>query len=262
MRKILSTIVSELKLIFIPTIQFLLSCWLVIVLVATLYNNTFEPHWSVCIFLILWFLCVVSFCGIFWCYKKHVIAYRLACGFVFMTINWLLLFIIDKYSVEIVPFQENKYDILSEKNSLYVLWYGLITFIGVQIYQVGLDSNTQGARCSIDDWKYGDIYQWVWDHTPCQFTADFLIGYLFYIPLYFLFNYVRTKILQTNLSVQWHCLEVGGWCIINWVYLLWLTQTEYRTLDLVLVETSLLGMLLFFTPILLVAIGARFIKIP
>lgn len=104
MRKILSTIVSELKLIFIPTIQFLLGCWLVIVLVATLYNNTFEPHWSICIFLILWFLCVITFCGIFWHYKKHTLAYRLTCCFGFMAINWLLLFIIDRYSVEIVPF--------------------------------------------------------------------------------------------------------------------------------------------------------------
>lgn len=147
-----------------------------------------------------------------------------------------------------------------KKISLYTLWYGLITFIGAQIHQVGLDSNTQGARCSTDSWQYGDIYQWVWDQTPCQFTTDFLIGYLFYFLLYFLFNYVRTKILQTTPSILQCCLEVGGWCAINWIYLLWLTKTEYGTLDLVMSGTSFLGVLLFFSPILLIAIGVRFLK--
>jgi len=126
---------------------------------------------------------------------------------------------------------------------------------------MGLDSNTQGARCAADSWQYGDIYQWVWDKTPCQFTADFLIGYLFYFLLYFLFNHIRTKILQTNPSIQWRSLEVGGWCAINWAYLLWLTETEYGSLDLVMIGTSLLGILLFFLPILCIAVGVKFLKI-
>ena len=78
MRKILTSILSELKLIFIPTVQFLLGSWLVIMLVVTLFDYIFRPQWIVGIFLIFWIFCSMSLCGIFWHYKqrKYVFCYR------------------------------------------------------------------------------------------------------------------------------------------------------------------------------------------
>lgn len=144
-----------------------------------------------------------------------------------------------------------------KKIFLYVLWYGFITFIGVELYQVGLDTNTQGGRCMPDEWQIGLIYQWVWDNQPCVFTGEFLIGYLFYFILYLIFNYIRQLILGVNLSIGWRCTEVCIWFILNWGYLLWLTQTEYGMLNFVLIRTSFLGTLLFFAPFFGLAVVAK-----
>ena len=138
---------------------------------------------------------------------------------------------------------------------LYALWYITVTFLAINIYQAGLDTNTQGGRCMLDDWQVGMIYQWVWDNQPCVFTGDFLIGYLFYFTLYLIFNYIRQLILGGNISIGWRCIEVCIWFILNWGYLLWLTQTEYGTLNLVMIRTSLLGTLLFFAPFFVLAVG-------
>lgn len=145
-----------------------------------------------------------------------------------------------------------------KRAGLYVLWYCLVTFIGIQIYLMGLDGNTQGGRCFSDTWHYGDWYQWVWDKQPCRFSVDFLVGYLFYFVLYLLFNYIRRRILKVRISISRRCFEVGGWFGINWVYLLWLTKTEYGVLDLVMVRASGVGLFFFFLPFLLVAFGVGF----
>ncbi|MCM1322779.1 MAG: hypothetical protein NC218_01190 [Acetobacter sp.] len=62
----------------------------------------------------------------------------------------------------------------SVKICLYALWYIIVTFLAVNIYQAGLDTNTQGGRCMPDDWQIGMMYQWGWDNQPCVYTEEFL----------------------------------------------------------------------------------------
>ncbi len=155
------------------------------------------------------------------------------------------------------PYQKILFKHTSIRLFLYALWYITVTFLATNIYQAGLDTNTQGGRCMPDEWQIGMIYQWVWDSQPCIFTGDFLIGYLFYFTLYLIFNYIRQLILGFNISIGWRCIEVCIWFILNWGYLLWLTQTEYGTLNLVMIRTSLLGTLLFFAPFFVLAIVTK-----
>ena len=143
---------------------------------------------------------------------------------------------------------------------IYFIWFILITWVALCIYQMGLDTNTQGDSCDPHMWREGQIYQWVWSNQPCVYTVEFLIGYIFYIQLYLLYDYIRRKIVGFNPAIFWRMSEVGIWFAINWGYLLWLTATDYGTLNGTMWWTSFIGTLLFFVPIILLANGVRFLS--
>ncbi len=141
-----------------------------------------------------------------------------------------------------------------------LLWFGIITFAAVFVFLSGLDTNTQGSVCSSDMWREGMIYQWVSDNTPCTFTANFWIGYYFYLMLYLLYDYVRRKIMRDNPALGWRGAEVLVWFALGWGSLLWLTATDYGSMNLTLAATSFAGMLLFFLPLFITAFGVKFLS--
>ncbi|MBO6281899.1 MAG: hypothetical protein J6N49_05155 [Alphaproteobacteria bacterium] len=118
-----------------------------------------------------------------------------------------------------------------------------------------IGTNTQGDSCDPYLWQEGKIYQWVWGGHPCVYTIEFLFGYILYTQLYLLYDYIRRKIVGFNPTISWRMAEVGTWFALNWGYLLWLTATDYGTLNWTMGYTSFAGILLFFVPIILLAGG-------
>ena len=141
------------------------------------------------------------------------------------------------------------------KPFIYCVWLAFITWIVIWIYPMMIGTNTQGSSCDPYSWQEGQIYQWVWGEHPCVYTSEFLIGYILYTQLYLLYDYVRRRIVGFNPNILWRMAEVGIWFALNWGYLLWLTATDYGTLNWTMGYTSFAGTLLFFVPIILLAGG-------
>lgn len=149
---------------------------------------------------------------------------------------------------------------LTWKSAGYAVWFVLITWLMAKIQEIGLYDNSQGSRCDYESWADGKIYQWIWDGQPCAYTAEFLIGYIYFLAFYLLFDYVRRRIVGVNLTIRWRIAEVCVWFVLYWGYLLFLTITELGTINLTLLGNSFLGTLLFFTPLLGIAIGTSYLK--
>ena len=146
------------------------------------------------------------------------------------------------------------------KPFIYCIWFAFVVLIFIYIYPMMIGTNTQGSSCDPYSWQEGQMYQWIWGNQPCVYTGEFLIGYVFYIQLYLLFDYVRRKIVGFNPAIFWRMSEVSIWFAINWGYLLWLTATDYGTLNGTMWWTSFIGTLLFFVPIILLVSGVRFLS--
>jgi len=143
---------------------------------------------------------------------------------------------------------------------IYLIWCLLIIFASINIFQMGLDTNTQGSRCDYYLWQEGQIYQWIIDNEPCRFTLEFLVGYIFYFVLYTLFDYVRRLIVGFNPKTVWRICEIGVLFGLMWGYLLWLSANAFNMVNWQVFLTSFLGEILFFAPIFLFAIGFRFLS--
>ena len=124
-----------------------------------------------------------------------------------------------------------------------------------------METNNNGEFCDYNIWKRGLIYQWIWEEEPCIFSLEYYIRLSFFmVPLYFLYDYIRRKIIGFNPSINWRMAEVGAWFALNWGYLLWLTATDYGVLNLTMGWTSFVGTLLFFVPIILLAGGVHLLS--
>ncbi len=155
---------------------------------------------------------------------------------------------------------KNIFNSITRKSAGYIVWFALITWLMAKILEIGLYDNSQGSRCDYESWTGGQIYQWLWDRQPCAYTAEFLFGYIYFFALYLLFDYVRRKIAGFNPSIRRRIAEVCIWFILYWGCLLFLTATELGAINLTLLGNSFIGTLLFFAPILGIAVGANYLK--
>lgn len=146
------------------------------------------------------------------------------------------------------------------KPLVYALWFIVITFLAINIFKMGINDNTQGSQCDYYVWQIGKVYQWIWDKQPCLYTIEFLAGYIFYVILYILFDYIRRQIIGINPSVRWRIFEVCIWFVLKWGCLLYFTITDYGVINLTILITSFLGVVLFFIPITIFAVVARFLS--
>ena len=136
-------------------------------------------------------------------------------------------------------------------------WFVLASIVAATLYRAGMETNNNGQFCDYNIWERGLIYQWIWERDkPCIFSLEYYIRLSFFmIPLYLLYDYVRRRIVGFNPNILWRMAEVGIWFALNWGYLLWLTATDYGTLNWTMGYTSFAGTLLFFVPIILLAGG-------
>lgn len=152
-----------------------------------------------------------------------------------------------------------------EKIICYILataWFIFATIVAVTLYRTGMETNNNGESCDYYIWEKGLIYQWIWyGGEPCIFSLEYYITVSFFmVPLFLLYDYVRRKIVGFNPNILWRMAEVSIWFALNWGYLLWLTATDYGTLDWTMGWTSFVGTLLFFVPIILLTGGVRFLS--
>ena len=144
---------------------------------------------------------------------------------------------------------------------LIIAWFTIITMIISMLYIVSMGTNPNGESCTHSSWTGLMFYQMIWDHESCMYSLEYYTTfYSQFIPLYFLYDYVRRKIVGFNPNFLWRMVEVGAWFALNWGYLLWLTATDYGTLNWTMGWTSFVGTLLFFIPIILLTGGVRFLS--
>ncbi len=155
---------------------------------------------------------------------------------------------------------KNIFNSITWKTAGYIVWFMLISWLMTKVQEVGLYDNSQGSICDYESWTDGQIYQWLWDGRPCAYTAEFLFGYIYFLALYLLFDYVRRQIVGFNPAIRWRIAEVCVWFVLYWGYLLALTATEFGAINLALFGNSFLGTLLFFAPILVAAVGTNYLK--
>lgn len=159
-----------------------------------------------------------------------------------------------------MSYVKNIFNPITWKSAGYAVWFMLISWLMTKVQEVGLYDNSQGSRCDYESWADGQIYQWLWDGQPCAYTAEFLIGYIYFLALYLLFDYVRRKIAGVNPAIRWRITEVCIWFVLYWVYLLALTTAEFGAINPALFGNSFLGTLLFFAPLLGAAVGTNYLK--
>ena len=159
-----------------------------------------------------------------------------------------------------MSYVKNIFNPITWKSAGYAVWFMLISWLMTKVQEVGLYDNSQGSRCDYESWTDGQIYQWIWDGQPCAYTAEFLIGYIYFLALYLLFDYVRRKIAGVNPAIRWRITEVCVWFALYWGCLLFLTITELTAFNLTLFGNSFLGTLLFFAPLLGAAVGTNYLK--
>ena len=159
-----------------------------------------------------------------------------------------------------MSYAKNIFNPITRKSAGYTVWFALITWLMSKVQEVGLYDNSQGSRCDYESWADGQIYQWLWEGQPCVYTAEFLIGYIYFLALYLLFDYVRRQIVGFNPAIRWRIAEVCVWFVLYWGCLLFLTVTELTAFNLTLFGNSFLGTLLFFAPLLGAAVGTNYLK--
>ncbi len=159
-----------------------------------------------------------------------------------------------------MSYAKNIFNPIIWKSAGYIVWFMLISWLMTKVQEVGLYDNSQGSRCDYESWADGQIYQWLWDGQPCSYTAEFLIGYIYFLALYLLFDYVRKRIVGVNPAIRWRIAEVCVWFVLYWGYLLVLTAAGFGAINLALFGNSFLGTLLFFAPIFVAAIGTNYLK--
>ena len=145
---------------------------------------------------------------------------------------------------------------------LAMVWFVFVTILVAELYLAGMETNSNGELCDYNIWKIGVIYQWIWEGVgPCIFSLEYYIRLSFFmVPFFFLYDYIRRKIVGFNPTIGWRMAEVGAWFSLNWGYLLWLTATGYGVLNWTMGWTSFAGTLLFFVPIILLAGGVRLLS--
>ena len=141
------------------------------------------------------------------------------------------------------------------KSILYILCFLCVTFLFAMVFQVGFGTNPNGEVCDYNVWQYGVIYQWVWHDMPCVFSVKFYILYIFWGPIYFLYDYLRKKILSFS-SVIIRAGEFIFWIICNWLCLLSVTMIG---IDGMLLWTSFLGVVLFWLPIVIITESIHYV---
>lgn len=97
--KLLANIKKEFSMIFIPTMQFLLAGWMVVLLIHSLLDASFNPLFMKYIFCLLW---IIGCCLIFYFFKnlisskKYKLYILLVISLLFLLINHFMMLCIDK----------------------------------------------------------------------------------------------------------------------------------------------------------------------
>ena len=146
------------------------------------------------------------------------------------------------------------------KLTLYILWFALVTLAVCVLYPGLFGTNTQGARCDYYDGNTKIFYQWVFYGKPCIYDSSFVfMAYCIYMVLYPAYDYIRRKIIGKNPGIFLRAGEVGLWFLLHWGSVIYLTISEYRAFNPIMIWTSFLGSVLFILPLFIIALLTKFL---
>ena len=142
-----------------------------------------------------------------------------------------------------------------------VLFFLFVSMIFALLCDVMFGTNPGGETCNYSIWKEGGIYQWLWENkAPCVFSFEYYVSiYLFVFPLYLIYDYIRRKIIGKNPGIFLRAGEVGLWFLLHWGSVIYLTISEYRAFNPIMIWTSFLGSVLFILPLFIIALLTKFL---
>ena len=131
----------------------------------------------------------------------------------------------------------------------YIFWCIITITTVILLLAVAIGTDTV-ENCENKVWSFGDIYNYP-NGLPC--TPEFYTAsYIFYIILYILFDYVRSKILNTNLSIR--IAEIGVCFLVYWPCI------AYDWSNSIVLPASFISSLELFLPLFTMAILIGFIR--
>ena len=125
------------------------------------------------------------------------------------------------------------------------------------------DSNTMGSSCSSTLWqKRGMVdnlyFQWfLEDGYPCRYTNVLFNFYIYFIPFYYLYKYLESKIWRKSTSFLWDIGEVTALLLIHWAVLLSVIDTRILPLNGEVIYNAFAGSLAAVFPVYVLALLRR-----
>ncbi len=142
---------------------------------------------------------------------------------------------------------------------LSLLFLGLVCFL----WTVMMETNTMGSACSSTLWqKRGTVdnlyFQWfLEDGYPCRYSEMTIDFYVFFIPFYYLYKYLESKIWRKSTSFLWDIGEVTALLLIHWVVLLSIIDTHILPLSGEVIYNAFAGSLVAVFPVYVLALLRR-----
>ena len=142
---------------------------------------------------------------------------------------------------------------------LSLLFLGLVCFL----WTVMMETNTMGSACSSTLWqKRGTVdnlyFQlFLEDGYPCRYTNVLFNFYIYFIPFYYLYKYLESKIWRKSTSFLWDIGEVTALLLIHWGVLLSIIDTHILPLSGEVIYNAFAGSLVAVFPVYVLALLRR-----
>ena len=144
------------------------------------------------------------------------------------------------------------------------LFLSLLFLLIISIFwHMSWDSNTMGSSCSSTLWqKRGTVenlyFQWfLEDGYPCRYTNVLFNFYIYFIPFYYLYKYLESKIWRKSTSFLWDIGEVTALLLIHWGVLLSVIDTHILPLSGEVIYNAFAGSLVAVFPVYVLALLRR-----
>ncbi len=144
------------------------------------------------------------------------------------------------------------------------LFLSLLFLLIISIFwYMSWDSNTMGSSCSSTLWQergtVNNLYfQWFLEEGyPCRYTNVLFNFYVYFIPFYYLYKYLESKIWGRNTSFIWDMGEATALVLIHWMILLSVIDVRILPLSGEVIYNAFAGSLAAVFPVYILALLRR-----
>ena len=142
---------------------------------------------------------------------------------------------------------------------LSLLFLELVSFL----WTVMMGTNTMGSSCSSTLWQergtVNNLYfQWFLESGyPCRYAEMSIDFYVYFIPFYYLYKYLESKVWGRNTSFIWDMGEVTALVLIHWMLLLSVIDVRILPLSGEVIYNAFAGSLAAVFPVYILALLRR-----